>query len=588
MEGAFFVILSILWAACAFGPGLLLVRPLRLKPAERLVAGVGASLLLIYLASFVISRFRLGVDAHFIFSGACLVATFVAVPDLRQLWRRRSTRRAIQMYALLVLFGLGMLGLVRHYSGGTWGGDWYEHWQRTAFWMEPDKSAMDMKFIDQWTLPARPPLLNLVSSHFVIQSGKTFASFQATMLLLNSVTFLSMWLLARTLVPRGRRVAEVLAVLLACCPMFMQNVTYSWTKMGTAFFVIAAVAMYVRSLRRDDLSLRLAAFSLMASGCLAHYSAGPYAVFLGGHWVVRLLTRRREKAGAAKEFAIVSAAGVMILTTWFAWSFVHYGWKGTTAVNPTIEYGARGVLGGDVSQVLYNAANTFVPEILRKPSMIYSEDLDQPNAVGRVRDFMFLIYQVSLPFAPGLLGGPIAIGLVLRNLLRAEAAARKFWIGFIVVVVPLAIVVNSGPDRFGIAHVTLQPAAMMLVALLAGCALRLPRGWRAVLFFGCAVDFVLGVLIQFHVENRVFQFAFESGSHTAVSTADMVSRAGQLNAYWKKLYTLTFFGDPLKDSAGAIQVLAALSVGAALVWLAWRGASPRRPGIPPVRAARKS
>jgi len=71
----------------------------------------------------------------------------------------------------------GMAGDVRSYSGGDWGADWYEHYERALFFRHFDTSTVFT--MDQFPIPA-VAAVHLVCGHFMAQAGKDYAFFQVT------------------------------------------------------------------------------------------------------------------------------------------------------------------------------------------------------------------------------------------------------------------------------------------------------------------------------------------------------------------------------------------------------------------------
>jgi hypothetical protein len=80
--------------------------------------------------------------------------------------------RQIAAFGFLFLWAIGLLSLVRHYSGGAWAGDWIEHYERTLFFL--DHRPKDTVSIGAYLLPARPPLMNLVAAHCLAQVGRQY------------------------------------------------------------------------------------------------------------------------------------------------------------------------------------------------------------------------------------------------------------------------------------------------------------------------------------------------------------------------------------------------------------------------------
>src|SRR5206468_3208541 len=123
----------------------------------------------------------------------------------------------------------------------------------------------DFKFIDQYPLPMRPPLMNVLAAGMLTQamdyayvnaSGRylDFEAVQVAFVFLNSLVVMPCVLVIGRLVRLSPRLARkapwTLAAVLAASPMFSQNLTYTWTKQLAAFYAILAIAIYLRAWRR--------------------------------------------------------------------------------------------------------------------------------------------------------------------------------------------------------------------------------------------------------------------------------------------------------------------------------------------------
>src|SRR5690606_12025730 len=133
---------------------------------------------------------------------------------------------------------LAWLGLVGSYSGGGWSGDWLEHWERSRFFIQ--HWFLETRFIGMYTLPARPPLANVLVGLCLALTRVDFALFQFFSTALASLAFLPLAVLAWRW--GGRQSVFVAAALVMMNPLFVQNATFPWTKLPAAFFVLAAVA----------------------------------------------------------------------------------------------------------------------------------------------------------------------------------------------------------------------------------------------------------------------------------------------------------------------------------------------------------
>jgi len=198
---------AVLLACCSLGPGLAVVRRFRgWWPLERLCAAVAFSLFILYLAGSAFFGLGWGSRAYDVFSIFCLVLLAVCARDLYAMLASRRVRKALLWLALLSAWSLAALTVIRHYSGGGWGGDWLEHFQRCLFFL--GKFPLDVKLIGVYALPARPPLMNVLGAFVMAQVGTEFQVFQVTFLLLNALIFLPCALLASTFARRGgRRIA---------------------------------------------------------------------------------------------------------------------------------------------------------------------------------------------------------------------------------------------------------------------------------------------------------------------------------------------------------------------------------------------
>ncbi|HEX8915415.1 MAG TPA: hypothetical protein VF796_23885, partial [Humisphaera sp.] len=252
--------LILLLALYAFGPGFVLVRPLRLAPAERLVAAVGVGLFAVYALSFAL--FALALPSLAQLAVPCVAVTFAVVGWRGALatLRSRQVRRMLLAWLAVLVFGLLLLSMVRHYGGGTWGGDWQEHFERTTFFREYDPTTFGFKFIGQYPLPMRPPVMNVLAANLLnitavgMTPGADYEPFQLSFFFLNSLVALPCFLLVGRVVklpPRlARKATWTLALLLAASPAVAQNLTYAWTKLFAAFYALAAIAIYLRAWRR--------------------------------------------------------------------------------------------------------------------------------------------------------------------------------------------------------------------------------------------------------------------------------------------------------------------------------------------------
>ena len=602
-----FGLLLFCFAVCSVGPGLFCLRRTRLAPAEKLVASVGLSYLLVYLGSFAWYLSRLGPAWQWTVPLTGLAFTLLSARDLWRLSRHPHVRRVLSALGLFLLWAIVLLSFVRHYGGGTWSGDWLEQYQRTLFFLHHKPAGTLM--IGTFPLPARPPMMNLIAASFLAVAGPQYDNFQVVYLFLNALVFLPACLIACDLIRRrgaaGRRLPWALLLLLAANPMVAQNLTYAWSKLFTAFYVLLAIHLYLRGWRKGSRTHMVFAFASLCAGFIVHHSAGPYALFLGLHYVVVVFWRRRHKWAEAAAIGVVS---LLILATWFGWSIRTYGLRPALASNSTVTDSAVMSAGGNALNIAKNLLNTLVPRVLQNPGVLGIEELRQQSAAGRVRDFFFLIYQVSLTFGLGLLGAS-TVGYLLYRIRRGrvDPAAvagrdpirrreRRFWLAFVLTVFIVGVGVYGGVDRFGVAHICLQAMVLIGLAFMAAGFRLLPGGLRWVLIAGLAFDLGAGVLLHLSLENAgedttdsagalvVFRFAQSPMHNLGVKLRpDLEARQDNDPLFQSPL---SFWGDLFGGLLPLFQIATA-ALFVLFVWLALESDRVGRPaaaGPPPTVA----
>jgi 4-amino-4-deoxy-L-arabinose transferase-like glycosyltransferase len=484
----------LLLAVCGFFPGFFFVRRLRWTPLEKLCGSIGLSLVFLYAAVFAVYCFGPVQQrpAYWAIAATSALPGILTGRDAWRLFRSFRVRHTLLAFGFLLAFTFAMLAMIRVYSGAGWAADWAEHFQRSLFFL--DRLPAQTQFIDIYALPARPPMQNVLAAFFLGLTADRFEIFQAIFGVLNTLMFLPCVLLMPALGFRKRRALVPLVVLFAANPAVMQNVTYTWTKALTAFYVILAIALYLSGWRKNDRVRTAAAFLALAAGVLVHYSAGPYVVVLGLHYLVRLW---RERPRRWRDLAIVTLPAILLLATWFGWSFKVYGAKTTLASNTSVSTAESDPV-KNTGKIIANVFDTVVPTWMRGATPPF----DQPNADGRLRDQAFLFYQVNLIFALGAVGGPLVLWLLYRRLIRGEPGReRLFWRVLIPACIVLGIAVVGERDPQGVSHLTLLALQIAGLALLASAFSILPSAVRWIIIAGCCVDFGLGVFLHARVQS---------------------------------------------------------------------------------------
>jgi 4-amino-4-deoxy-L-arabinose transferase-like glycosyltransferase len=475
---------------------------------EKLCGGIGLSLVLLYLASWGIYCFipRENGGALVAVSLICVLLGILARKDLSGLLRSFRVRRAVLGYAFLFFWTVVILAMIRNYSGLDWGEDWLEHFQRSLFFLH--HFPADTPLLGGYQLPARPPLMNVLTAFFLAQTEDRFELFQVASAFLNVLLFLPCCLMLPALGLARRPRTLPLVALFAFSPVVMENATYTWTKSLSAFFVVLAFCFYLAGWRKNDRLRMVAAFLALTAGLLVHYSAGPYCLLLGLHYLLRVFWKRPRKW---RELAAIVLPCALLLATWFVWSVAVYGPRVTFQSNTSVT-AARGYRGNNLSKIGANLVDSIVPYVLRS-GLVYA---GQPNPAGVLRDNAFGFYQVNLIFGMGLVGGPFVLWL-LSGFVRRRAPRLHEW-RFWRVLIPCSVLVGVGVvgERvfMGSAHLTLMPMEVLGLSLIVAAF-----PWRRLaalaIVAGCIVDFSLGVFLQARVE------ALENTPQRTVFTAGL-------------------------------------------------------------------
>jgi hypothetical protein len=559
---------AVIFALVAFGLAWPLASRLALDPAEKLAAAVLLSLLGVYLVAGAVYVLALPAATLWLLPALAAVGLVTGTRSLTTLLHDRDARALLVGQLLVSGWCIGWLATIVSYSGGGWTGDWFEHWERTRFFLE--RWPVDAKFLGFAPLPARPPLANLITGALIAPAGVTFAGYQLITTLLNSLAFLPAALLARRFSARGTAgtVIAVCAVLLMLNPSFLENATFAWTKLITAFFILNGLYFF---LRMQDSAPPAAAAPLcaasLAAGLLAHYSAGPYLVVLAVAWLGLNRTRWRDPA-TWRQAAQLSLVGGAILATWFAWSLAVYGTDTTFLSNSSVAL-PEARQGHQLLKVALNLRDTLIPHFLRT---VDPQLIAQRSPWGYARDWCFQFYQVNLLLMFGSVAW-LGLGRELGRTGRdAPARSRWFWLWFAGGAGVLGVAVHGARDHWGLAHICLQTLLVLGLAALAARWPAIGRGWRRALAAGAIIDFILGIALHFGVQSYAFDRWFAPGQ-PPLDLLRSYSDSALMNLHGKLFHHLRFLSDAFPGSGGLVLALLAVILTLALFRAA--SAAPR-------------
>jgi hypothetical protein len=183
-------------AACSIGPGLLLLPWMHVDDDEKSVVVVGVSLLAVFLAAFGIYLARLPVGCGWAVTAACVACIGFRWSTLLRLLAHPVVRVQLAGLALVLGHSLLLQASIRNYNGLFWVGDWYEHFERTVFFIEKPDPVAARFLSDIWgpsasyMLTARPPFMNVLTAHAIAHGTPSFAAFQLASTWLNALACL--------------------------------------------------------------------------------------------------------------------------------------------------------------------------------------------------------------------------------------------------------------------------------------------------------------------------------------------------------------------------------------------------------------
>ena len=478
----------------ALGLSRPLVERLRLRPAEAVVAGAALSLVLAWLVAFSVFASGVSLSGYALVPLLGLAGLCLGLRGLRSAGADPEARDLLLGQLLVTAWCVGWLAFVRNHSGGAWLGDWLEHWQRASYFLR--EWPKDKLFFDIYEVPARPPLSNVLVAAFLRVTRADYAHYQLFMAALASLAYLPVGLLAARF--GGARAARVAAVLLMLNPLFVQNATYPWTKLHAAFFILTGLYFFLRVRDQDapPVTPGVLCGAALGGAVVTHYSAGPYVVVLAAAWL-GFGFRRGYGRGFAPATALAAAAGALVIVPWFAWSASQFGWHLTLMSNSTASMAGKAP-GNPLAIMALNLRDSLIPPQVRGFSGALFR---QASPWGSLRDQAFLVYQLNPLLALGSVGWIATLAGAWRASRAADRRERSFWVLLIASVVALCFAVYGDRDHYGIGHICLQSLVLLGLAFLASRWPIMAPVWRRLLAAGLAVDFTLGIALQFAVED---------------------------------------------------------------------------------------
>lgn len=601
------VIVVTVLAACSIGPGLLVLPWVHVDDDETIVVVVGLSLLAVFLAAFGIYLGNLPDGYCWAVTAGCVACIGFRWNMLLRLLSHPLVR--VQLAGLCLVLGHALLlqASIRSYNGLLWVGDWYEHFERTLFFIQrPDPHAVRfLSFIlppdASYTLTARPPFMNVLTADVMSHTTPSFAAFQLASTWLNALACLPVMAIASRCSTRfhlgPERGVLAAAAALTLLPSFAENATFPWTKLLAAFYVLAAVLLVARRNAVTSPERLALAGTLLGAGVAVHYSSAVYSLVLGSAIVViaacgDLPAVRGTWSGRLARICTTSLAfglpQLVVLLPWLGFSLATFGLRGTLGTNTAVTDAAGMTPTENLWKIALNCSDTLVPHFLRERPPLIAELMEQPNASAVIRDWWFAPLQVNFPMAIGTVTQVMAAGIAVWFLTSARSSRESmgrgmFWAWLLIAGFLLGVAVHGARDMVGLAHICLQPLILTAAAASATALTRIPWLIRALVLAGLAWDYIVGIVLHFWLEHlpiELFEFVQPDGSRI-VGNRFGIEGSALSNTAIKQNYGLAFLGDAWPAACGMLWFSAGLIGLAAWLFLAaaaFHSPSPAPPG----------
>ena len=494
-----FALHAALFIWLVLGGALALAAGIRRPALEAFTLGTCLALTALFLAGFGIYATNLPPVLWWALPVSVLGGLIRRHAAVAALLRDPGLRAALVTWCVVALWSFGLLACVGSYSGGHWAGDWIEHYERADFFRVggPPEQRFLAGF---YTLTARPPFTNVVTGLMLGLGGGGFAEFQILNAWLGSLSVFPLALLVTRWSGPSAPPFSWLLPLLLVNPMVAQNLTFAWTKLPTAFWILCGgYFLLLGLLDTDRVRERLIGFALLAVAMLNHYSAGPWIVVAVVFYALR---QRRGWATVAfwRETAGHAAIALAVLGVWFGWAVAQFGWAGTFQENTSAQGAALRSGVEWAHDTALSTVATLVPHPLRQ---VESAVPPQTSGAGRLRDFAFHFYQTSLPGMCGLAACAVLPLLLVAPGSAARRSPRRVagWMTAGLLVVVLVAAVHPWADPLGLAQIGLSPLALLTVAWLASRLSRAPMGIRSLFAALALVDLALGIALHFALQT---------------------------------------------------------------------------------------
>lgn len=470
-------------------PGRALLSFVKWHSDEKFAGSFGVSFFLFYLIGFSGYIFK---QQAFQFNVVFLIP-IILISIIILLIKSAVTRQELfQLGAffccfIIVVFFQTFLPI---YSGGLWSFDWWEHYQRSIFYL--DKLPLSTHF-GPYLLTARPPVFNVVSFFFQSFIGRDFWQFQIISTLLNVTLLLPCYLLVKQFSQKKSAFLFAFVTLFFLLnPSFIIETTFTWSKAITASYVLLGLYCYLRFFITTTASYLFFTALFLGIGQLTHYSATPYIIIIFSHLLFKTVT---TISVPWKKLGIFTGIFFLTICSWYLWAIANFGLHETFFGNTTFQQNYS-----TVQQLLYKEINMTSKTLLPLLSPGYMHYINTQSSLWvKIYDGTFAIYATTVP-------GQITMALcfVLFFMRKKIKRHTSFLLYFCLVGIMLGIIVTPGIWPTGIAQATMLPISSLLISLALAYHFSLRKKNRK-LFYGLLFCSILEACIGIGLRLFIFR-----------------------------------------------------------------------------------
>ncbi|KKP59833.1 MAG: hypothetical protein UR52_C0002G0061 [Candidatus Gottesmanbacteria bacterium GW2011_GWA1_34_13] len=501
-------ILSVIFCNLYFiGRGWVESLPLNLP--EKFGLGLGISLILLYLIGLGVYILNLPQIVYDFCLGLLIIISIF------KLWQKQYDFKADFIY--LVIFFSGFLALVSIqgmlpvYTGSFWYFDWWEHFQRSTFFL--NRLPLNTQF-GPYLLTARPPLFNIVSGFLMGIFGNTYWIYQIIATFLNCLVILPCWLITNHFTQNKypKRIFLLITIILLFNPSFVIEATFNWTKNLSYFFLLSGFYLFLRFRQGSHRYYLYLSALFLGSAILTHYSVIPYITMMSIDLLIQFLIARKINLKLLINWTSII---IVFCSSWFIWASANFGLYQTFLGNTSYEWQKNFTFSQRINKDVSNLKKSILPVL--SPQYIQLI-VKQENPLVILYDGQFALYASTLSGQISITLSAVLFIWLIKSLINILKNRIKFNVknfirsaSFIPIFVfvggsLLSMITIPNLETTGFAQLTLIPLSLFLICLVITKIIELSSNKKyrlvSLIIIGLSIEAIFGIFLRIWVSSR--------------------------------------------------------------------------------------